>query len=192
MSAALRTPWTEEQFLDWAEAQDEPHEFDGFRPVAMTGGNIRHDTVTGNLTLALRPRLDRSRCSSHGPNAGVRTIQGRIRYPDALITCTKFPDDERIVPDPRVVFEVLSPGSVRMDTILKVREYQAVPSILRYVIIGTALPTVQCLHRASGTDPWTLTPLDIDDSLQIPEAATEIQVAELYDRIDFPVLPELG
>ena len=190
MGAPLQQPWTEDQFLDWASAQDEPYAFDGFSPVAMTGGSIRHDTVTGNLTLALRPRLDGKPCSSHGPNAGIRTIRGRIRYPDALVTCTKFPDEERIAPDSRVVFEVVSPSSVRMDRVLKVREYQAVPSILRYVIVETASPTILCLHRAAGTEPWTLTPLTTGDTMPIPEAGIEIEVAELYARIDFPPEPE--
>ncbi len=85
MSAVLQKPWTEEQFLDWADTRDEPYAFDGFRPVPMTGGGRRHDTITGNLTLALRPRLHGSPCASHGPNLGIRTIRGRIRYPDALI-----------------------------------------------------------------------------------------------------------
>jgi len=191
MSAVLQTPWAEEQFLDWASVQDEPYEFDGFRPVAMTGGNGDHDTISGNLILALRPRLDGTRCSSWGPNLGIRTIRGRIRYPDSLITCAKFPGRERIAPDPCVVFEVVSPTSIHMDRVLKVREYQAVPSILRYVIVATASPTVLSLHRQSGSDPWTLTPLAIDDPMPLPEAGIEIQVAELYARIEFPVLPEL-
>jgi Uma2 family endonuclease len=191
MSIVLQKPWTEEQFLDWAGAQDAPYEFDGFRPVAMTGGNGRHDTITTNIAIALRQRLDGTACSSWGPNLGVRTVRARIRYPDALITCTKFPDDERIAPDPRVVFEVVSPTSARMDKVEKVREYQAVPSILRYVIVEAAAPTVLSLHRQSGSDPWTLTPQSIGDALPIPEAGIEIQVSELYARIEFPALPEL-
>ena len=38
MSTALRM--TREEFFDWAQAQDIRYEFDGFAPVAMTGGNI--------------------------------------------------------------------------------------------------------------------------------------------------------
>jgi Uma2 family endonuclease len=78
-----------------------------------------------------------------------------------------------------------------MDRMLKVREYQAVPSILRYLIVESASPTVMALHRQSGADPWTLTPLDIDDPMPLPEVGIEIQVAEIYARIEFPVLPEL-
>ena len=188
----MQKPWTEEQFLDWAGAQDAPYEFDGFRPVAMTGGNGNHDTITTNIAIALRGRLDGTACSSWGPNLGIRTIRGRIRYPDGLITCTKFPGEARIAPDPCVVFEVVSPTSVRMDRVLKVREYQAVPSILRYVIVESTAPTVLSLHRPSGSDPWTLTPLSIGDGLLVPEAGIEVQVSELYARIEFPALPELG
>jgi hypothetical protein len=36
-----------------------------------------------------------------------------------------------------------------------------------------------------------LTPLAIDDAMPIPEAGIEIQVSELYARIEFPALPEL-
>jgi hypothetical protein len=39
MNVAFRQPlMTREQFFPWAQAQDERYEFDGFRPVAMTGG----------------------------------------------------------------------------------------------------------------------------------------------------------
>ena len=39
MSDALRRPMTAEEFLAWEEAQDLRWEFDGVRPVAMTGGS---------------------------------------------------------------------------------------------------------------------------------------------------------
>jgi Uma2 family endonuclease len=79
-----------------------------------------------------------------------------------------------------------------MDMVEKVREYQAVPSILRYVIVESTAPTVLSLHRPSGSDPWTLTPQSIGDGLLVPEAGIEVQVSELYARIEFPALPELG
>ncbi len=77
----MKKPWTEEQFLDWADARGEPWEFDGFRPVAMAGCTARHGTVTANIAIALRRRLDGTAYSGHGPNLGIRTIHGRIRYP---------------------------------------------------------------------------------------------------------------
>ena len=57
MNMMLQQPWTTERFLDWAETQEEPYEFDGTQPVATTGGNRRDSLVMHNLYAALRVRL---------------------------------------------------------------------------------------------------------------------------------------
>jgi Uma2 family endonuclease len=185
MNVALQLPWTIEQFLDWAGAQEGRYEFDGVHPVAMTGGNAVHSRVTTNILAALRSRLRGTPCSYFGPDLGVQTIGSSVRYPDALITCTKFPRTDRLAPDVRVVFEVLSPTSGRTDRIEKVREYAAVPSILRYIILETMSAGLLVLHRQHAKDDWTAAALTIEDTLSLPEIGIEIPVAEFYEDMDF-------
>jgi Uma2 family endonuclease len=185
MNVALQRPWTIEQFLRWASAQDGRYEFDGIQPVAMAGGNARHSRVTTNIHAALRSRLRGTPCAYYGPDLGVRTMGSKVRYPDALITCTKFPDTEQLAPDVQIVFEVLSPTSGRTDRIEKVREYAAVPTIRRYVILETGSAGVLVLHRQNPADPWTAAALTIDDALNLPEIGIEIPVAEFYEEVDF-------
>jgi Uma2 family endonuclease len=152
MNVALQRPWTIEQFLDWAGAQEGRFEFDGIRPVAMTGGNAGHSRVITNIHAALRSRLRGTRCAYYGPDLGVQTIGSSVRYPDALVTCTKFPRTDRLAPDVRVVFQALSPTSGRTDRIEKLREYAAVPSIRRYVILETMSAGLLVLHRQHADD----------------------------------------
>jgi hypothetical protein len=57
MNVALRKPMSRQEFFAWAEAQDERYEFDGFQPVAMTGDNLGHSSVAGNIIQQLRNRL---------------------------------------------------------------------------------------------------------------------------------------
>ncbi len=185
MNVALPRPWTIEQFLDWAGAQDERYEFDGIRPVAMTGGNATHSRVMTNIHAALRSRLRGTPCSYYGPDLGVQTIGSAIRYPDALITCTKFPGTDRLAPDVRIVFEVLSPTSGRTDRIEKVREYAAVRSIRRYVVLETRFAGLLVLYRTHAEDPWTAAALTIEDTLGLPEIGIEIPVAEFYEDVEF-------
>jgi Uma2 family endonuclease len=52
MSSALK-PWTIETFLAWEERQELRFEFDGFQPVAMTGGTFEHDAIQVNIVTAL-------------------------------------------------------------------------------------------------------------------------------------------
>jgi Uma2 family endonuclease len=147
VNVAVVYPRTAEQFLDWVGTQEERYEFDGVRPVAMTGGSADHSRIAQNMYAALRSRLRGTGCSHFGPDLGVRTIGEAVRFPDALITCTKFPGTDRLAPEVVVVFEVLSPESGRRDRIEKVREYAAVASIRRYVIVEATCKGLFVLHR---------------------------------------------
>ena len=181
MNVALRKlRMTREQFFEWAQAQDEPYEFDGFQPVAMTGGTAKHNRIGHNVHFALRTRLKGGKCEALGMDAGVATVGDTVRYPDALVTCSPVPDDSHLIPGVVVVFEVLSPTSGRMDRIVKVREYRAVPSIRRYVIVEYAFAGLTVLERADGDSNWTVTPLTDGDVLQLPEIDITMPVAEIY------------
>ena len=187
MTAALRTPrMTRDAFLTWAEVQRERYEFDGFAPVAMTGGTRNHNRITRDIHRALDARLRGSGCESLGPDAGVATIGDVVRYPDALVTCTKGAGTDRLIPGPVVVFEVLSPSSGRTDRIEKLLEYRAVPSIRRYVILEHASIGLTVHARAQGETAWTTTALTEGDVLSMPEIGIEIPVVAFYEGTDLP------
>ena len=156
MNIALRKPqMTRDQFFAWAEVQDTRYEFDGFQPVAMTGGTVNHSQITQNIHFALRTRLRGTGCRPLGPDAGVATIGDAVRYPDALVTCTRVTGTAHTVEGVVVVFEVLSPTSGRTDRIVKLREYRAVPSIRRYVILEHSSIGLTVFARADGEAEWT-------------------------------------
>jgi Uma2 family endonuclease len=185
MNVALRKPsMTRDQFFAWAEASDGRYEFDGFQPVAMTGGTVNHSQITQNLYFALRTRLQGTGCRPLGPDAGVATIGDAVRYPDALVTCSKGPGTDRLVPGVVVVFEVLSPTSGRIDRIDKLLEYRAVPSIRRYVILEYASMGLMVLARGGAGDEWIATAMTAEETLRLPEIGIEIPVAELYEGVE--------
>ena len=186
MNVTLRQPvMTREAFFVWAEAQEDRYEFDGFAPVAMTGGTIGHSDISGNTRTALANRLRGTGCRPLGPDAGIATVGDTVRYPDTVITCTATSSWERLVPGAVVVFEVLSPTSGAMDRITKVREYHAVPSIRRYVILESMSIGATILERRTAEEPWTTTALAAGDVLRIPEVGIELPVDELYENVEF-------
>lgn len=187
MNIALRKPrMTRDQFFAWAQMNDGRWEFDGFAPVAMTGGTVNHSQIIQNVLVALRERLHGSGCRPLGPDAGVATVGDAVRYPDALVTCTKAPGTAHLVPGVVVVFEVLSPNSGRIDRIVKLREYRAVPTIRRYVIVEHNSIGLVVLERDSGDADWTASALTADDTLRMPEIGIEIPVVALYQDVDLP------
>jgi Uma2 family endonuclease len=134
----------------------------------------------------LRIRLRGSKCRPLGPDAGVATIGAAIRYPDALVTCSPFDREAMTIPGVVVVFEILSPGTSRTDRILKVREYAAVPSIRRYVIIESTGIGLTVMERERPDEPWKLTTLTGDETLGMPEIGIEVPVSEFYEDLHFP------
>ena len=185
MTLALRKIMTRQEFFDWAETQDARYEFDGFQPVAMTGGSLGHSGIISNVNFELKSRLRGKTCRPLGPDAGVATVGETVRYPDAVVTCTAFNRQDRLVPNPVVVFEVISPTSIRIDRIVKLREYAAVPTIRRYVIVESDAAAVTVLSRDGENEPFRTTGLTEDDTLDLPEIGIEIPVAAIYEGIAF-------
>ena len=185
MNVAIRKPWTQEQFFSWAETQAARYEFDGLQPVAMTGGDAGHSRVIRGLHRSLDRRLHGGPCEPLGPEAGVETVNQAVRYPDALVTCSKFDNQTKRIPGVVVIFEVISPSTSRTDRIVKVREYAAVSSIRRYVILESSSVGLTVMELTSPEQVWQTTVLTGEDILRMPEIGIEIPVAEIYDGIDF-------
>ena len=184
MTIALRKPMTREEFFAWAEGQEGRYEFDGFQPVAMTGGTNRHGIISRNLNGQLYLRLRGQPCQSMPPEGGgVATVGNTVRYPDAVVTCSPLLAGERHVPDPVVVFEVISPSSVQTDQVTKPIEYEAVLSIKRYVLIEQARMMVT-VHSRQHDEPWTKTPVFLG-VLDLPETGIEIPLSDIYDGVVF-------
>ncbi len=185
MSVSIMKPWTVEEFFAWGAAQEGRYEFDGVRPVAMTGGNLHHDLIAGNIRFALKSRLRGTPCTVYGPDVGINTIGSKIRYPDALAVCSKLSGTDRLVANPLVVFEVLSPDSERRDRIEKLREYAAAPSILHYVIAESTSIGATSFRRSPGDQFFHTEPLIENDLLSLAAIEIEVPLGEFYDGVDF-------
>ena len=81
---------------------------------------------------------------------------------------------------------IVSPTSGHVDRIVKVREYAAVDSIRRYVIVESASAGLTVHERQAAGQKWTVTTVIADDLLSLSEIGVEIPVAEIYDEVDFP------
>ncbi len=194
MSASVKLPpmnialhparMTQEEFFAWAESQEGRYEFDGFQPVAMTGGSADHDRIRFRIHSALDRRLGGSPCEPFGPDMGI-TVGIITRYPDVLVNCTRFPGKDRVAPDPIVVFEVVSPSSKSLDHDVKAGEYHAVPSIQHYVIIGQDEIRLTVFGRQDGPAWLKVVLTGADGILRLSALGIEIPVEEFYQGVAF-------
>ena len=118
---------------------------------------------------------------SLGPDAGVATVGDAVRYPDAVVSCTKPGNQDRPVLNPVVVFEVISPSSVRTGRLVKLREHGAVPTIRRCAIVEPDAAAVTVLSRDGENEPFRAAGLAEGDTLDLSEIGIEIPVAAIYE-----------
>lgn len=182
MNLALRKPMTLPEFLAWEQRQELKYEFDGARPVAMTGVTRAHALIQANLTASLKRRLRGTPCDFFGSDLKIQ-VAGRIRYPDGFVVCSSGPNTSTVVHDPVVIFEILSEGTASTDRIIKNAEYRATPSVQRYVMLEQDRIGATVFSRAG--DDWIGHILLEDALLTMPEIGIELPLAELYDGLVF-------
>ena len=128
-------------------------------------------------------RLRGRPCQVYGSDLKIRTARS-IRYPDAFVACPAVPASATVADTAVVVFEVLSPGTARVDEFDKDLEYRDTPSIQRYVVLRQDRPGGLVWSRLGGD--WIARVLGPDAILYIPEAGVTVPLAEFYEGVEFP------
>jgi Uma2 family endonuclease len=184
----------EQAYLDFEEKSDTKHEYvDGY-VYAMAGASDAHNTIAGNLVALIRPLLRGTGCKGYFSDMRM-AISGRKRatsksgayyYPDYFITCSKtdlHPDAKTIKKEPRLVVEVLSPGSTAsVDRTEKLDRYQRIPSLEQYWLVEQD-------HRRvvvyTSTDAGWLMTEHTDDEvmLALPLPGLAIRLGDLYEDV---------
>jgi Uma2 family endonuclease len=182
MSTAIRKPMSREAFLDWEERQELRYEFDGFQPIAMTGGTVEQGLIQANVIRQLGNRLLGKPCRVFGSHVKIAGA-GSIRYPDAFVVCSPMVRGTTVVTDPVVVFEVISPSTASTDYVVKNQEYRDTPSIQRYVMLEQDRQAATVFARAG--DDWVGHVVSGEVVLVMPEIGVELPLAELYEGVSF-------
>ncbi len=188
MDVALRKPISVDQFLKWEERRELRYEFDGFQPVATTGGTAEHSAIQRNLITALTNRLRGTPCQPHGSELKIVAVDG-IRYPDAFVVCSPIARGATVVTDPVVVFEILSSSTATVDRIVENQEHRDTLSIRRYVMLEQDQQAATVFARAG--DDWVGHVMSGDVVLAMREIGIEVPLAELYEGVEFaPTEPQ--
>ena len=144
-----------EEFLDM-NFGDAKAELDNGLIYMMSGGSEAHARIAVNLVVALGVRLRGSGCRPYNSNFAVRTGERSVRYPDVSVYCDNpaAPEnrDKRLLGDPRVIFEVLSPATSSLDQTVKRDEYLALPGVTDIVFVDPVRQRIRHVRRTG--DEW--------------------------------------
>jgi len=196
MVQSAETFITPEQYLDWEEDQPTKNEYFHGRIYAMTGGSLEHVTIIQNLSLSLGRRLEGGKCRIFTSEMRIKVNEtGLYTYPDAAVVCNEMQLDRRTksvtLLNPTLIIEVLSPSTEAYDRGEKFTHYRQLPSLTDYILITTQSPQVEHYQLQDDGD-WRLTiRTGIESSLMIKALGIEIPFTEIYEYVEFPLVPVL-
>ena len=178
---------TPDEYLQWEARQDIKHEYINGEVYAMTGGTIPHNAIAVNLIAALRPHVRGSSCRVLGSDAKVGiTEKGSFFYPDVLVTCNAQDRQAiQVIRFPKLIVEVLSPGTEAYDRGAKFAQYRRLESLQEYVLINSESIGVE-IFRLNDRNKWELTSYTTDDEIELISIEFKFPIALLYEDVEFP------
>lgn len=184
--ATQRTAWSWDDYLTWEAEQPIRHELVDGQVYAMAGGSFEHDTIANNLRRELGNQLRGKRCRVQGPDLKLRAGRN-ARYPDALIDCGPRVAGALLAQEPVAVFEVLSKSTGWIDQGRKLRDYDALPSVLFYVLISQdeRRAMIYVRDETGRLGVRSAVVLESEDaSIQLPDLGVAIAFTDLYEGVD--------
>lgn len=194
-----------------AMSEEEYHELESLSPdrkyeyidgvaYMISGGTIEHDLIADNIRAALRGRLraHSGSCNTFGENVQVligvkKSGRKHYVYPDVTVSCAA--EDRRtgntLIESPKVVVEVLSPGTEARDRGVKFRAYQQCSTIQEIVLVDQYAPYVQVWQR-DEQDPasWHYRHYGPGEVVNFFSIDIHVEIEELYQDLTFKLEDE--
>ena len=187
MTAARKLPpmMTVDDFLAWeGDGTDTRYELVDGVLRAMAPSTHVHGIIHANVIAALHSFLRASGLPCHVVAApGIKPLMRadwNFRIPDIGVTCESDKKGERIVAEPILLIEILSPSNAA-DTYENIRAYATLPSVQELVVVHSTRMRAELLRKEAG-NIWPANPTMIEagGSLALSSVGLTLPLSEIY------------
>jgi Uma2 family endonuclease len=182
--AAPRHSYTLRDYLDVEEVSVVRHELIDGEIVAMAGGTPEHAALASAIPTLLGGQLRGQPCRTYSADLRIRVqTTGLATYADASVVCDpvqRDPSSPTHVINPKVVFEVLSPGTELYDRGEKREHYQQIDTLREYVLLSQDTPRIEVWSRVSASDAWSYAAYGPGEVVSLDSISSQLDVNELY------------
>ena len=157
--------------------------------VCMSGGSEQHVRIGGNIYFSLRQQLAGRNCEAFTSDLAIRTSAlPPYRYPDVSVVCGEAQFDKiegiAVLTNPTLVVEVLSAKTEKRDRNEKRLAYQAIPSVMEYLLVAQDSPHLTPYIRDS--EIWRRSDSgDLQGSLVLPSIECVLTMKDVYVGVEF-------
>jgi Uma2 family endonuclease len=152
------------------------------------GATAAHCEITGSIQMILRGHFRTGPCVVRSSIMRVQISESAYFFPDLTVTCDLV-DQRRgttLLRYPRLVVEVFSPATEKVDRVDKLRAYQACPTIEEIVLVSQFAPHVEIFRRyKENKTEWKHVCYEVGEEVVLESVNVVIPMEEIYYRIDF-------
>jgi Uma2 family endonuclease len=179
-------PMSVEAYLAWEPQQETRYEYVHGEVFAMTGGTIPHNDIAINLLTILLSQVRTQGCRLNMADVKLQIDEsGLYYYPDLIVSCDPRDRNARkFIQFPKLIVEVLSPGTADKDRGDKFRDYQSIPTLQDYLLIDSEKISAECYRRSEGR-MWLYYPYTSGDTIALESLGISLAIEQLYAGINF-------
>lgn len=175
---------------------DRKYEYIDGTAYMMSGGSVAHDRINRNIGNALDRELGTGPCTVFGVDMQVligtkKNGKPHYVYPDATVSCDRADrrPDNMLITFPRLVVEVLSPGTEVRDRGIKLQAYQQCPTIQEIALVSQFAQYVEIWQRneqePDNPQAWSYRHAGPGDTINFASIAVHIAIGEFYRGLEF-------
>lgn len=182
-TADTRETFTVEEYLALEESSFVRHEYAAGQIYAMSEPLQRHKLIAGNIFAPLHAHLRGKPCRPYMEKTRVEIkAQGGeyFYYPDLVVGCGQTLDEEEeFIEEYRLVLEVMSRSTERIDRREKAFTYRELPSIQEIVLISQKSTLVTVYRR---TEDWVPVVLALpEEALELKSISLALPLQQIYE-----------
>src|ERR1051326_2402053 len=149
-----------EDYLAGEEMSQLKHEYSAGVVYAMAGATREHNRIAGNVYSAFGQRLPGGPCQAFISDVKLRLDamgDDVFYYPDVMVGCDSRDTNRLYLRYPKVLVEVSSESTERLDRGEKRLAYQTIETLEEYVIVAQDRPEVTIFRRPTNWQPESVT-----------------------------------
>lgn len=147
----------------------------------LAGGSPDHSIIATNIASILHGALRKTPCTVYNSDIRFKLSESHYVHPDVTVGCDERDKGKQDnIQYPRLIIEVLSPGTENIDKGEKLEAYLDYPSVEEYMLVDSRKKMVEVYHRDG--DIWASRLYKPDSTIYLSSVDVSLSFEDIYEK----------
>lgn len=173
-----------DEYLRGEPISEVRHEYIRGQVFAMAGATQNHNAISGNFFGHLWTHLRGTSCRVFMSDMKARLMafqQDVFYYPDVMVSCDERDTNAQFIKFPKLIIEVLSRSTQRVDRLEKFSHYVTIPTLEEYVLADQSRVAITIFRRRNEWKPELFE--DPQALVNLESVELNLSLAEFYENV---------